>query len=324
MRITIHSLKTLSVIAYCIGIGACGVIKGSGTLATDEDQGAVASPVQAPQPVLDYWTAARMRAAEHISGANPSPVVEPVLPGGDENGYATIPRPYKVNSHARVTGALFYHDNAHGQDTHCSASVIATRSQSVIITAAHCILAATLPSGQAWASHLAFVPAYDGAGVKSLEEQAPYGVWPVMQAFVTQANAAYPIRVIDARYDLATARVYPRAGTTLQQAVGGAFEPLLTSDQTFAQAQLSGYPSGPYDGGSQRYCQTRLAIDIYSGGLVTPNCGVVSGNSGGPVTVGRQIVGVVHGQDQTRLLGNSYPSLVRAADADMASRRSAP
>ncbi len=57
-----------------------------------------------------------MCAAEQIPGTNPSPITKPPLSGGDENAHASIP------------GALFYHDNGHGVDTHCTASVVESGS----------------------------------------------------------------------------------------------------------------------------------------------------------------------------------------------------
>lgn len=311
------STKAFPVVAFCVIFSACSPTKPADNAVSDDDQGAAGSPVQDQQQTLQYWTEARLRAAEHIPNGATGPVIERPLPGGDQNGYASVPRPYKTSTESRITGALFFRDNANRMDTHCSASVVESQSKSVIVTAAHCVLSGALPAGQAWMSHVLFVPAYDGAGMKGLKERAPYGLWPVRRAFVTEAIAQYPIRVIDARYDLALVSVFPNNGMRLQDAVAGAWQPrIVSTHEEFTLAQILGYPADPYDGGSQRYCQTRLGVDIYSGGFVTPNCGVTSGNSGGPVTIGSKIIGVVHGRDQTRLLGSSYPSLAQAADND--------
>lgn len=277
------------------------------------DEGAAGGPVQDEAQVLAYWTVERMQAAADIdSPADFRPLAPPL--GGDDYGYIATPRPYKAGAVSRVTGVLFSHNPVVNQDTHCSAAVISSRSKSVIVTAAHCFISYNpVAGGKTWSELMLFVPAYDGVGVKDLHHRAPFGVWPLHRAYVTRKIADLPIFATSARDDLGLASVYPQQGQRLEMVVGDALEPLINDDEVFAMGDLFGYPSGRYGGYTQYRCATVLSENAYNG-IESPNCGIVGGNSGGPVVVGNKIVAVVHGREQTRLRSDTYPSLAEAAD----------
>lgn len=307
MKIILPPIHSCLVIALCVSPAF--------TSSAYSDEGAASGPAQNEQDVLHYWTLERMQEAANIDDPANFVPEEPVLPGGDDHGYALVSRPYKLHQPSRITGVLFYHNVSVDKDTHCSASILDTPSRSVVVTAAHCVIFPN-PQGSPWSTHVLFVPAYDGTGVKSLEERAPYGRWPIKHAFVTKVIAQSPFRVVDATYDLSLVSVYPQNNRRLEDVVGTGWQAKINDAETFSSATIIGYPAKPYDGYTQYRCNTRLAEDLY-GGMPSPNCGIVGGNSGGPVVTGSQVVGVVHGKEQTRLRSESFPSLEAAANVDV-------
>lgn len=284
----------------------------------------VASPIQEdPRAIEEYWTYERMKAAERAEGtAVPTPE-KPILPGADQSGYVPMPTPYTSYAASRKNGMLFFRVPG-GRDEHCSASVITSSSQSLVLTAAHC----AHKSDGGWREMMVFVPAYNGSA--SGGERAPYGKWPVKQAFIPHLNA-------DSTRgdDIAVLSVYVRTtpvglSRTIEEVVGGGFEPLMTEDGSFESVQLVGYPGnwvpgdGPYDG-EQRRCESPAIPYEQSNQLTLTHCASQSGNSGGPLLLERppfetQVVGVVHFTfEYSRLLPQTFLPIYRAAN-DAASR----
>jgi hypothetical protein len=285
---------------------------------------AVGSSQQNAQQVLQYWTPERMRNAAYIDGPADLSPLEPPL-GGDRKGYLKMTSPYVENLEANVTGVLFYRNERMNVDTHCSASVLKSRTQSLIITAAHCTVFPN-PDGELFSRHMLFVPAYDGSPNRDLHDAAPYGRWPISRAYVSENVAHNPLLIIGSQYDLSIASVFPGAdGRRLEEVVGGALQPVVTDSEDFSEALTVGYPSAQYGGQSQYYCKSALVNIPYPvgapgndapGSLGASNCGVTGGHSGGPVIVGQGVVGVVHGGDHTRLRPSTYPAQAAAAEAD--------
>ncbi|HEY4294815.1 hypothetical protein [Luteibacter sp.] len=263
-----------------------------------------------------------MKTAERLDGGTVSmPAEPPITPGGDENGYAPVPSPYQDDPVGRITGELFFHDPNGNKDGHCTASVVRSRSRSLLVTAAHCVVSVTGQSPIVWQEYPLFVPAYDGTRGLSDEQRAPFGLWPVTRVYVPAIAEVNPFYLLRAEYDLAIAGVFDQLGRPIEDVVGEGFVPLITHDAVlFPKMRVVGYPgAGPYSGAEQYGCESTTATGSV-GGIRLSNCGLGSGNSGGPVLVAderqQRVAAVVHSPvDQTRLLEYTYPALEgRASD----------
>ncbi|KAA0112407.1 serine protease [Mycolicibacterium sp. P1-5] len=197
-----------------------------------------------------------------------------------------VPRP--------AVGALFLG----GTDTHtCTASVIHSTSQDLILTAAHC-LAAGLPA--------TFVPGFN-------ESAAAGDVWTVDTVYLDSRWVATQ----DPAADYAFARV--------SRAAGGAVEAVTGQALTLGTAQsgpvtVIGYPMG--DGGPPLGCDTNAGSDR---GYPWLRCnGLGDGTSGGPWIRGATVIGVIGGRDGGGCQDNvSYSSPFDAATAALLTRAEA-
>jgi hypothetical protein len=177
-----------------------------------------------------------------------------------------------------------------GQPHNCSASVVASASQDLVITAAHCLAG----SG----AGVQFVPGYrDGS--------TPYGVWTAAQAYVDPSWTAAQ----DPRHDVAILKMrrQQRDGrwVGVQEVVGAHLLGLAPSDGV--SVRVPAYPMGLDD--EPISCQNPLfLIEGYSG-FDCP--GYVGGTSGAPFlqpsaptassaagSRGEVIVGVIGGLHQ--------------------------
>ncbi|MGN9782505.1 trypsin-like serine peptidase [Nonomuraea sp. ZG12] len=259
-----------------------------------------ASPVMDPRRAVDYWTTSKQSnagAAELPELATPLdrpgwmrggaergvPEGIRLTPGGDVNGYASVPRPYGGAAASRATGRLFLLD-ADGRRKSCSGAVVRSAGRMLVATAAHCVYGVSRRTGQGtWSSHLAFVPAYDGHG-----QGAPYGVWGARRVWKPHAFTGEGQWDWDSVYDIALVEVGKLGSATLQDTVG-AFTPMRNQAGDYTVVSL-GYPSDPpYDGSRQLWCLGRTTVAPgyvrptgTSGRLHTVNCHLFGGNSGGP------------------------------------------
>jgi hypothetical protein len=284
---------------------------------------------QNPASVVAYWTAdddAKMREGQRTVGPYPSAPKEGVItPGGDEQGYAPQPRPYDQFKRSRLTGILFFTDP--GDDgslapRHCSASVIRSGGRNVILTSAHCFYASSFER-----TNELFVPAYDGqAG--TVQQRHPLGLWPVQRAYLLKdyvdGDTSFDV-------DVATAQVYqaPNFSQPLQVTVGDGFQPVETAvRQPLGVVQLLGYPGDtfypPFYHGTMQHCDSRIRTFLPQDPtpydpVWTVNCGLISGNSGGPLVGGGTATIPVFGVggstlgDQTRLRADTFGVLYEAA-----------
>lgn len=143
--------------------------------------------------------------------------------------------------------------NDHG----CSASVVASPTRDLVLTAAHCV------TGSA-AGYL-FVPGYrDGS--------TPYGVWTVTHAYLDPAW----IRDQDPRHDYAILQVAPHGRIRLQSVTGANL--LGTAPRPGTAITDVAYNEGIDD--LPIHCAT---VSYTTGGYPTFNChGYVGGSSGSP------------------------------------------
>jgi hypothetical protein len=181
----------------------------------------------------------------------------------------------------------------------CTAGVVRSHNQDVIVTAAHCIRGGTAVGYQ-------FAPGYhDG--------QAPYGMWRVVAAY----GAPAWVHDTNVHDDFAFLRVAPRhvngKTLTLQSVVGG--NRLGTSATAGQRITIASYPLG--FGGSPIHCGTQAFVHGRFRGF---HCnGFGDGTSGSSWLAGhgaiRTIVGILGGLHQGGCApGTSYSSpLGRAA-----------
>ncbi|MGP3930628.1 trypsin-like serine peptidase [Nonomuraea sp. KM88] len=333
--------------------------------------GAVSSPPMRPEHAVRYWTAERQAAADAAAGppdgsagrrgAPPAatanlagarrhsvPASKRLTPGSDANGYARVPRPYTRAATSRITGRLFF-VNSGGHGDSCSASVVRSAAQQLVVTAAHCVY--SVPAGATtgrWHRRFAFVPAYDGRAA-TVKKREPYGRWGGRRAWKPDGYTGLTGGDWNSVHDIALIEVGTRK-RTLQKAVG-AFTPMRSQGGRHTIATM-GYPGvlgrRPYDGRDQLWClgRTRQATGMVLGAtlpaslpaalpaattsrpgrLETHNCHLHKGHSGGPWLVQgtRDLVGVLSaGKEDGYAAGNAvanalnaegYGAIVRQAD----------
>jgi V8-like Glu-specific endopeptidase len=190
-RWAVAAAAVLAVAMTAPGVAAGTVPAGPGP------GGAVVHAVSGPaqRAAGAFWTPSRMAAATPMPGA-PASGAQPGPPAG-------IPSPTHFAGVPTV-GALFFTTGT--QQHFCTASVVRSRQQNLVLTAAHCVY----DSG--YASNVAFVPEYHNG-------KQPYGAWPV-QVIVVAAGWR---RSHDPNLDFAFLAVTPPPGVMhpIQQVTGG-------------------------------------------------------------------------------------------------------
>ncbi|KAB8188265.1 trypsin-like serine protease [Nonomuraea phyllanthi] len=278
----------------------------------DEDWGAESSPLMHPARAVRYWTAGKQAKASTAelpeirlqpvmgAGRRSVPTSKRITPGGDANGYARVRRPYTGAATSRITGRLFY-VNASGRDDSCSASVVRSAAELLVVTAAHCVYG--VPPGSAtgqWHTNFAFVPAYDGRA-DTVRQREPYGRWGARRAWKPDGYTGLSGGDWNSPYDIALIEVGKKNDRTLQDAVG-AFTPMLNEGGRHT-ITTTGYPGiagrTPYDGRDQLWClghtepagglmeigglqSSGLRATSSGGRMETHNCHLFKGHSGGP------------------------------------------
>lgn len=248
---------------------------------------------QRPIEVREYWTAARLRAAEParlIVGPQGS---SHALPGG-----AVAPRTATDASAANTA----YPDRTHGKvfftirggsspgDYSCSGTVVESPAHTLVWTAGHCVNDAEFGGG--FASNWMFVPAYRSG-------QRPFGGWVARELFTTDGWR----KSANFRLDLGAAAVARDAEGRGIEDVVGTREIVFgqSRDQTFT---AFGYPATPtpfrpeFDGERLYACTSpRTADDRPPGGgppTMEINCDMDAGSSGGGwVTPAGAVNGIV-------------------------------
>lgn len=276
-----------------------------------------------PEAVLSFWTDGRMDDAWPSQNSADPPLLEPpLLVGADQSGYIRMPEPYIAHRLSRMTGILFYREAVIGTVAHCSASVVHSRSGSLIVTAAHCV---TTSAENTWREMMLFIPAYNGQAVGNA--RAPLGKWPVRQVFIPYQRAG-----VVTGDDVAVGRLYAKVapvgpGLTVEEAVGGGFIPRITeSGDITPRVSVLGYPAAwlPGDGPYleyQRRCDSPAYALVETTALQASYCAPQGGNSGGPLVLDEaplvppEVIGVVQSsRAQSRLKGETFAPIYRAAD----------
>ena len=192
-----------------------------------------------------------------------------------------------------AVGALFTLTSGGGLGGHfCSASVVDSPAQDLVITAAHCV-------GGGGSTQFAFVPGYDNG-------RMPYGIWRVTRVIVgpSWVSSANP------NADVAFLTVAGPDGARIQDVTGG--ERLGIGEAAGQYVRVIGYPQAtnvPIRCGNlaRRFSPTQLVFDCG---------GYTDGTSGGPLledvdpTTGLgTVIGVIGGYQQ----GGDTPGVSYAA-----------
>lgn len=262
--------------------------------------------VDDPEAVEEYWTTELVEEAAplpfpltHVSfdifrrTAKYLPAAGPVLtPGGDALGYAKVSPPYTTNPVTRATSKIVFLDTR-GRSSACSGSILDSPSGSIVVTAAQCVYTSPGAGPVGWHQKIMVIPAYHTAP----ETPAPYGEWAAEGVWVPPEY----LETGDKSYDLAFLRVTRNEhAKTLHEVVGTALAPLLSESGGFPNVTTYGYPADSppeYTGEDLFSCVANtksVATGLRKNTLVSPNCAVRGGHSGGPVmSSDKKLVGVV-------------------------------
>lgn len=194
--------RLLGAVVAVIVAGGCSATPGAGSPASAAD---------------GFWNSARLAGAQPLHGG---PRVVP-LPGQTPSAH-TAERALRV-------GALFEHDASGGH--YCTASVVASPGENLLITAAHCI---NDGNGAGYKSDIVFIPDYrDGS--------EPYGEWTPRRLLVAPqwADSADP------DFDVGFVVLQPRDGENIQQVLGANQLGFNTGYRNLVR--VTGYPSSDGD-----------------------------------------------------------------------------
>lgn len=204
-----------------------------------------------------YWTPERMEKAD-LNSAESSL---------DSLTTYSASKPEKQDYVPKTIGRLYF-TNARGEDRVCSASVVNSRTQNIIITAAHCVY--TRNTG--WNKNIVFIPAYDNGS-------APFGKW---RSVGKVASSAFTKNNMN-KYDYAFVKLANENGKTVQETVGGN---AVAIDQGFEHSGVTfwGYPS-IMNGKTNRSiwkCAGETTRRAPKSDDAVMECGLAGGASGGP------------------------------------------
>ena len=241
---------------------ACAAAPGAGARV-------VARPAGDGGATARYWTADRTAAARPLAlvrrgGATARPRRAP-QPPPYESFQVPDPTTPPLPTHGKVFGIL---PGLGGFE--CSATVVASASRNVVMTAGHCVYE---PRARTAARRLAFIPAYDDGA-------QPFGSWTVSAARTTLPW----IRSENYDYDYATLTLRPRNGQRVEDVVGGR---ALATDTPRAQNYTAyGYPVNHARAQKPWACRSAYAGDdprpIPGGPApIGMGCDMTAGASGG-------------------------------------------
>jgi V8-like Glu-specific endopeptidase len=266
-------MKTGALVAVIVMILAVGC---SSAPSTDPHHSAAASGP------ATYWSRSRLLAAKPFLGDGQ----RVPLPGQTPDAHTAVT--------ALKVGALFEQDEngAH----FCTASVVASPGQDLLITAAHCI---NPGDGSGYTQDIVFIPGYrDGT--------APYGIWTTQRLLVAPqwADSADP------DYDVGFVVLNPLNGQNIQQVLGAN---QLGYDTGFQYlVRVTGYPSSAEApitcvNWTAKQSATQLRFDC--GGYTGGTSGSPWVTNVNPQTRTGTIVGVIGGYQE----GGDTPSVSYSA-----------
>ncbi|MCX2932187.1 trypsin-like peptidase domain-containing protein [Mycobacterium sp. CVI_P3] len=210
---------------------------------------------------LNVAVATVLVAGCHTSAEPPAEAADPPSAPGDAR--PVLPRP--------AVGALFLG----GTDAHtCTASVVRSTTQNLILTAAHC-LASGVP--------VTFVPGFE-------DEAAPGDVWTVDAIYLDPRWLTSQ----DPKADYAFARVSRPVGDPVETVAGQSLALGAAPGRDLGAVTVVGYPLGV--GGSPIGCDGVAGMEPE--GYPSLHCGgLVDGTSGAPWIQDSTVFGVIGGLD---------------------------
>lgn len=289
-----------------------------------EDLVAEAGRTSPERALRDYWTPARMRAAQPVEAPSYTPAdlraaAEQVetTPLREVTQPAPAPTRRAAAPFSYVAGKVFF-SNSDGNFI-CSAAAINSKSKSVVSTAGHCLHGGG--AGGEWASNWVFVPGYKSG-------KKPKGMFAATNGFAMQDwvdNGASPTGF---NRDFAFARLGKNAKRqTVVGAVGG--NGLTVGGEYGLNLRIFGYPGNIASGEVQKTCVKKSEKVDWEGFSfrAVAGCGFGGGSSGGPWVTGynaKTDVGQLRGitsfgpQDNsfiaTPYFDKNVPNLLKAAD----------
>jgi len=308
-----HPLSLAALIALVAALLLVPAAAGASTPVTERTATSAAA-------VRDYWSQARMRAAEPIEapvtelppegdpltrvpttagasyvpagGADPrilagspskaSDAVRGILPGSTREEILDPAEP-DFRSHGRVFFTIA--TGAKAGDYVCSATAVNSRNRSLVWTAGHCVFP---EGGGEFAANWVFVPAYH-------EGSAPFGEWPAKRLATTGPWEA----AANIKYDLGAAvvRTSPTAGK-LQNVIGargiGFDQPREHTYQAYGYPAVQ--PPLEFTGEREFRCTSPLGGNDEPGTTGPPTmsigCDMTGGSSGGAWIAGTILLSV--------------------------------
>ncbi len=220
-----------------------------------------------------FWTSARVQRALVGDAMDHRPA--PTVATAGASSLRVIDASDPVD---RVNGRIFGIDPGRGAYS-CSGISLATPSESIVLTAGHCVLEA----GR-WGTHLVFVPAYD-------HENRPFGTFAATAVYAMPGWRATG----NSDFDVAALRVRPSPLGTLGARVGA--KGWASSRSRYSAFQIFGYPAAALGGEELRSCANRglgsdRLINRDAGPPTVPvKCDMAGGSSGGAWLIdGAQLV----------------------------------
>ncbi|CCK27932.1 hypothetical protein BN159_3553 [Streptomyces davaonensis JCM 4913] len=230
----------------------------------------------AREKVAEFWTPARMRAAEPLDllsvsghrGSAPAKGARATVPATAADA-GILAFPYGGGAWTgggavvNTAGRVFF--TYQGRTASCSGNAVTSANKSTVITAGHCV-----KLDGAWHTNWVFVPGYhDG--------QSPYGRWTASKTLSTPQWTASE----DINYDIGAAVVAPLNGQSLTDVVGG--QGLAFNTGYNLRMYSFGFPAAsPYDGEKFIYCSGTTNRDFLLSSDHGMTCNMTGGSSGGP------------------------------------------
>jgi V8-like Glu-specific endopeptidase len=247
---SVSGARVRAVLLLSVMVGSITLAVGSGANARSLRRQVGVTEAAASE---SYWTPERM---ERATPADPRP---PGGPAPDPVGRAAL-RDAIVFHGVPTIGPLFFRNGS--GDHYCTASVIDSKKRNLLITAAHCIHGGR---GKGYASHVAFVPKYDGG-------HRPYGVWTAKLLVVKWGW----VHGSDPDLDVGFVAVNARNGHKIANVVGS--NRLAINKGVGRTVNVAGYPAGTQHpiycrGTAKKQAKRQLRFDC---------AGFTGGTSGSP------------------------------------------
>ncbi|WP_328873396.1 peptidase [Streptomyces sp. NBC_00287] len=255
---------------------AAGALAAPASAGPRSDTGVRSVTEAAREKAAEFWTPARMRAAEPLDllsvsgqrGSEPAKGAKSTVPATPADvGIQAFPNGGSAwtggGAVVNTAGRVFF--TYQGRTASCSGNAVTSANKSTVITAGHCV-----KLEGAWHTNWVFVPGYhDG--------QSPYGRWTATKTLSTPQWTASE----DINYDIGAAVVAPLNGQSLTDVVGA--QGLAFNTGYNLRMYSFGFPAAsPYNGEKFIYCSGTTNRDFLLSNDHGMTCNMTGGSSGGP------------------------------------------